>query len=47
MNPLAPTTAGTNHSSTAGFLPSVSFDLPRDAHCPALRGFLFCEVGHG
>lgn len=39
MKPLAPMTAGTNHSSTAGFSLSVSFDLPRDAHCPALRGF--------
>lgn len=39
MKPLAPTTAGTHHSSTAEFS-SVSFDLPRDAHYPALRGFL-------
>lgn len=40
MNPLAPMTAGTHHSSTAGFLLSVSFDSPRDAQFSALRGFL-------
>ncbi|MFT4163379.1 hypothetical protein [Shinella sp.] len=39
MNPLAPTTAGTNHSSTAEFS-SVSFDLPRLLRTvPRARGF--------
>lgn len=39
MNPLALTTAGTNHHRTAGFSLSVSFDLPRGARTTALRGF--------
>lgn len=41
MNPLAPMTAGTQHSSTAGLLLSVSFDLPRDAHLSPRSGASF------
>ncbi len=41
MNPLALTTAGTNHHRTAGFSLSVSFDLPRLLRNVARPGFSF------
>jgi hypothetical protein len=41
MNPLALPTAGTHHSSTAGFLLSVSFDLPRLLRDLRAPGVLF------